>query len=93
MISYIVFHDNIFFQLKANQDVAGAIIVVVGLSLPGLITNVIGVFVSFKEVGFGSIVGSALFKVLFVTAIGAFFTREPLRYKSHKLSTYVFFLE
>ena len=49
--------------------------------------RMVDVFVSFKEVGFGSIVGSALFKVLFVTAIGAFFTREPLRYKSHKLST------
>ena len=40
-----------------------------GGSAPELFTNVIGVFVAESDVGFGTIVGSAVFNVLFV--IGA----------------------
>ena len=48
---------------------AGATLMAAGGSAPELFTNVIGVFVAESNVGFGTIVGSAVFNVLFV--IGA----------------------
>ena len=43
-----------------------------GGSAPELFTSVMGVFVSKNDIGFGTIVGSAVFNVLFVIAMCAF---------------------
>lgn len=49
-----------------------------GGSAPELFTSVIGVFIAKSDIGFGTIVGSAVFNVLFVIAMCAIFSRELL---------------
>lgn len=58
--------------LQMNDDVAGATFMAAGGSAPELFTSVMGVFVAKSDVGFGTIVGSAVFNVLFVIACCAF---------------------
>jgi Ca2+/Na+ antiporter len=52
--------------------VAGATMMAAGGSAPELFTSVIGVFIAISDVGIGTIVGSAVFNVLFVIAACAF---------------------
>eukprot|EP00998_Keelungia_sp_KM082_P005555 NODE_186_length_2388_cov_144.026979_g181_i0.p1 GENE.NODE_186_length_2388_cov_144.026979_g181_i0~~NODE_186_length_2388_cov_144.026979_g181_i0.p1 ORF type:complete len:725 (+),score=187.87 NODE_186_length_2388_cov_144.026979_g181_i0:94-2268(+) len=59
-------------RLKLKDDVAGATFMAAGGSAPELATSVLGVFVAQSDVGFGTIVGSAVFNVLFVVAGCAF---------------------
>ena len=49
-----------------TEDVAGATFMAAGGSAPELFTSLLGVFVAESDVGFGTIVGSAVFNVLFV---------------------------
>jgi len=58
--------------MNLKDDVAGATWMAAGGSAPELATSVLGVFVSKSDVGFGTIVGSAVFNVLFVIACCAF---------------------
>ena len=51
-----------------------------GGSAPELFTSVIGVFIAKSDVGIGTIVGSAVFNILFVIAACAFAAKEALRY-------------
>ena len=51
-----------------------------GGSAPELFTSIIGVFISKSDVGIGTIVGSAVFNILFVIAACAFAAKEALRY-------------
>merc|ERR1719420_1928368 len=59
-------------KLDVSDDVAGATLMAAGGSAPELATSIIGVFFSRSDVGFGTIVGSAVFNVLFVIACCAF---------------------
>ena len=43
-----------------------------------LFTSVIGVFISFDDVGIGTIVGSAVFNILFVISMCAIFSKSVL---------------
>ena len=52
-----------------------------GGSAPELFTSIIGVFVAKSDVGIGTIVGSAVFNILFVIAACAFAAKEALRYR------------
>jgi len=58
-------------DLQLSDDVAGATFMAAGGSAPELATSVLGVFVAQSDIGFGTIVGSAVFNVLFVIAICA----------------------
>jgi len=58
--------------MSLKDDVAGATWMAAGGSAPELATSVLGVFFSKSDVGFGTIVGSAVFNVLFVIACCAF---------------------
>ncbi|CAH1392596.1 unnamed protein product [Nezara viridula] len=58
--------DVVIEKLGIAEDVAGATFMAAGGSAPELFTSVIGVFVSFDDVGIGTIVGSAVFNILFV---------------------------
>ena len=49
-----------------------------GGSAPELFTSIIGVFIAVSDVGIGTIVGSAVFNVLFVIAACAFASTKPL---------------
>ncbi|CBY42030.1 unnamed protein product, partial [Oikopleura dioica] len=65
--------------MKISDDVAGATMMAAGGSAPELFTSVIGVFFAKSDVGIGTIVGSAVFNVLFVIAMCALFSKEVLQ--------------
>ena len=64
--------------LDISDDVAGATFMAAGGSAPEFFTSVIGVFISQSEVGVGTIIGSAVFNVLFVIGMCAVFSKELL---------------
>ncbi|KAG7201860.1 hypothetical protein KM043_004577 [Ampulex compressa] len=70
--------DVIIEKLQIADDVAGATFMAAGGSAPELFTSIIGVFVSFDDVGIGTIVGSAVFNILFVIGMCAIFSRTVL---------------
>ncbi|EAL39591.3 AGAP008342-PA, partial [Anopheles gambiae str. PEST] len=61
-----------------TDDVAGATFMAAGGSAPELFTSIMGVFVSFNDVGIGTIVGSAVFNILFVIGMCALFSKTIL---------------
>eukprot|EP00040_Diaphanoeca_grandis_P022328 m.119728 g.119728 ORF g.119728 m.119728 type:complete len:715 (-) comp28757_c0_seq3:23-2167(-) len=60
-----------------SNDVAGATLMAAGGSAPELFTSFIGTFQE-SSIGFGTIVGSAVFNVLFVIGMCAIFSKELL---------------
>lgn len=71
--------DVITVKLDISEDVAGATFMAAGGSAPELFTSVIGVFISFDDVGIGTIVGSAVFNILFVISMCAIFSKSVLQ--------------
>lgn len=65
-------------KLAISDDVAGATFMAAGGSAPELFTSLIGVFIAHSNVGIGTIVGSAVFNILFVIGMCALFSREIL---------------
>jgi sodium/potassium/calcium exchanger 2 len=65
-------------KLSIAPDVAGATFMAAGGSAPELFTSIMGVFVSFDDVGIGTIVGSAVFNILFVIGACAIFSGSIL---------------
>lgn len=70
--------DVIIEKIGVSPDVAGATFMAAGGSAPELFTAVIGVFIATSDVGIGTIVGSAVFNVLFVIAACAFASKKAL---------------
>ena len=69
--------DEMVDKLGISDDVAGATFMAAGGSAPELFTSLIGTF-SQSSVGFGTIVGSAVFNVLFVIGMCSLFAKEVL---------------
>ncbi|EDO41421.1 predicted protein [Nematostella vectensis] len=66
-------------KLELKEDVAGATFMAAGGSAPELFTSFIGTFIDPKSnVGIGTIVGSAVFNVLFVIGMCAMFSKGVL---------------
>lgn len=65
-------------HLNLSMDVAGATLMAAGGSAPELFTSLFGTF-NESVVGFGTIVGSAVFNVLFVIGMCALFAKEELK--------------
>jgi K+-dependent Na+/Ca+ exchanger-like protein len=63
--------EHICNALGMQADVAGATFMAAGSSAPELFTSVVGVFFAKSDVGIGTIVGSALFNILFIIAMCA----------------------
>ncbi|XP_064621540.1 sodium/potassium/calcium exchanger 4-like isoform X2 [Lineus longissimus] len=61
--------DKICERLGLSEDVAGATFMAAGSSAPELFTSIIGVFIAKGDVGVGTIVGSAVFNILFVIGL------------------------
>jgi sodium/potassium/calcium exchanger 2 len=61
-----------------EEDVAGATFMAAGGSAPELFTSIIGTFVTQSDVGFSTIVGSAVFNVLFVIGLCAVGAKSAL---------------
>lgn len=70
--------DQMVNQWKVKPDVAGATFMAAGGSAPELFTSLIGTNVSENDVGFGTIVGSAVFNVLFVIGLCGFAAKEAI---------------
>eukprot|EP01043_Picozoa_sp_COSAG02_P046128 COSAG02_NODE_4288_length_5545_cov_8.284613_3_plen_705_part_00 len=70
--------DCIIEATGVSNDVAGATFMAAGGSAPELFTSLIGTFQQ-SSVGFGTIVGSAVFNVLFVIGMCALFSKETLQ--------------
>mmetsp|Transcript_11716 Transcript_11716/g.17786 ORF Transcript_11716/g.17786 Transcript_11716/m.17786 type:complete len:664 (-) Transcript_11716:315-2306(-) len=64
-------------HLNLTPDIAGATLMAAGGSAPELFTSFIGTFQE-SEVGFGTIVGSAVFNVLFVIGMCSLLSKETL---------------
>ncbi|CAN8000348.1 unnamed protein product, partial [Ixodes hexagonus] len=56
-------------RLNLSEDVAGATFMAAGSSAPELFTAILGVLIAKGDVGTGTIVGSAVFNVLFVIGL------------------------
>ena len=71
--------EKIVARWRMNSDVAGATVLAVGCSAPELFTSIIGVFITKDDIGIGTIVGSAVFNILFIVAICGLFAGSALR--------------
>ena len=65
------------YHLNLTPDISGATLMAAGGSAPELFTSFIGTFQE-SEVGFGTIVGSAVFNVLFVIGMCSLMSKETL---------------
>ena len=65
-------------HLNLTPDISGATLMAAGGSAPELFTSFIGTFQE-SEVGFGTIVGSAVFNVLFVVGMCSLLSKEVLQ--------------
>ncbi|XP_076816479.1 sodium/potassium/calcium exchanger 2-like isoform X2 [Clavelina lepadiformis] len=71
--------EVIIHRLSISDDVAGATFMAAGGSAPELFTSIIGVFLAKSNVGIGTIVGSAVFNILFVIGMCSLFSLQLLR--------------
>jgi len=71
--------DTMVDRWNIKPDVAGATFMAAGGSAPELFTSLIGTTVSESDVGFGTIVGSAVFNVLFVIGLCGAVASEPIK--------------
>ena len=65
-------------RLKITEDVAGATFMAAGGSAPELFSSLFGIFFAKSNVGIGTIVGSAVFNILFVIGICAIVSKTVL---------------
>ncbi|KAI8482088.1 hypothetical protein Bbelb_401750 [Branchiostoma belcheri] len=61
--------ERISEALRLQPDVAGATFMAAGSSAPELFTSIFGVFISQDDIGVGTIVGSAVFNLLFIVGL------------------------
>ncbi|XP_074650458.1 sodium/potassium/calcium exchanger 2-like [Tubulanus polymorphus] len=66
-------------RLNISEDVAGATFMAAGGSAPELFTSIMGLFIAHTDVGIGTIVGSAVFNILFVIGMCAMFSKDVLQ--------------
>ncbi|KAK7089046.1 hypothetical protein V1264_024633 [Littorina saxatilis] len=65
--------ESICEELGLQADVAGATFMAAGSSAPELCTSIVGVFIAKSDVGVGTIVGSAVFNILFIIGVCGIF--------------------
>jgi len=71
--------DTMVDRWDIKPDVAGATFMAAGGSAPELFTSLIGTTISESDVGFGTIVGSAVFNVLFVIGLCGAAAVNPIK--------------
>ena len=71
-------HRGTFTSCQRNLYIAARRWMAAGGSAPEFFTSLMGVFVANNDVGFGTIVGSAVFNVLFVIGLCAVFAKQTL---------------
>ncbi len=81
---FVVSLDKIAERLNMSHDMAGATLMAVGSSAPELFVALISVFKSggaHKEIGVGTIVGSALFNILVIIGASAMVRKAVLQWQ------------
>ncbi|RDD46275.1 Sodium/potassium/calcium exchanger Nckx30C [Trichoplax sp. H2] len=71
--------EVIVVKWSISEDVAGATFMAAGGSAPELFTSLIGTFIARSNVGFGTIIGSAVFNILFVIGMCAILSKQVLQ--------------
>mmetsp|Transcript_32101 Transcript_32101/g.73908 ORF Transcript_32101/g.73908 Transcript_32101/m.73908 type:complete len:619 (+) Transcript_32101:30-1886(+) len=64
---------------QIKPDVAGATFMAAGGSAPELFTSLVGATIANNDVGFGTIIGSAVFNVLFVIGLCGYVAKDPIQ--------------
>ncbi|GAA6098855.1 sodium/potassium/calcium exchanger 4 [Tachysurus ichikawai] len=59
-----------------SEDVAGATLMAAGTSAPEIFVSIISVFLIHGDIGVKTIVGAALYNILFITGLCGSFTRH-----------------
>lgn len=70
--------DVIIEKLELTEDVAGATFMAAGGSAPEFFTSIAGLFISQNSVGISTIIGSAVFNILFVIGACGLVAKEVL---------------
>lgn len=78
--------ERIVEEFQITDDVAGATWMAAGGSAPELATSMIGALITKSDIGFGTIVGSAVFNVLFVIGACAFVVGNGLKLTAYPLA-------
>lgn len=78
--------ERIVEEFRITDDVAGATWMAAGGSAPELATSLIGALITKSDIGFGTIVGSAVFNVLFVIGACAFVVGNGLKLTVYPLA-------
>ncbi|CAG5129096.1 unnamed protein product [Candidula unifasciata] len=65
-------------KLGIAKDVSGGTFMAAGCSAPEFFTSILGIFVSKSDVGIGTVVGSAVFNLLFVIGTSVVLSKEAL---------------
>lgn len=71
--------DEMVERWHVKPDVAGATFMAAGGSAPELFTSLLGTLVTQNDVGFGTIVGSAIFNVLFVIGLCGWTAKDEIK--------------
>ncbi len=71
--------DNLSAKLKLSEDVAGATFMAAGGSAPEFFVSLFGIFFARNSIGFGTVVGSAVFNIMFVIGACALLSRKKLK--------------
>ncbi|KAH8289137.1 hypothetical protein KR054_000875, partial [Drosophila jambulina] len=61
--------ERLCYAFKMSYDVAGATFLAASTSAPELFINVVGTFITYSDIGIGTIVGSSVFNVLVICAV------------------------
>ncbi|KAL0235154.1 hypothetical protein GEMRC1_001736 [Eukaryota sp. GEM-RC1] len=65
-------------RYKVNDDIAGAIFLAIGSSVPELFASLIALFIDHNDVGLSNIVGSTVFNILVTLGVACLFIKSPL---------------
>lgn len=70
---------DFFKELHLREDVAGATFMSIATSSPELFINCVGTFITEGDIGFGTVVGSAVFNILVIPACCGLFSRTTIQ--------------
>lgn len=70
---------KIIAKLRLDCNVGGTTLMAAGSSAPEFFTSFIGIFITESDIGIGTIVGSAVFNILFIAAVCGLFSGCVLR--------------
>ena len=73
------------FRLNIHPDVAGATFMAAGSSMPTMFISVTSVFLDEGDIGLGTIIGSTMFNILFITGICGVTTNVAINLKPYSI--------